>query len=65
MSLLVLLIGTQIPTSINDHKINECRSKPEALYNYNSEKDSTIKGKGWKKEKGKSLKDRTRTCRLY
>ena len=65
MGLLVILIGTQILTSIKDHKTNECKSKPEALYSYNLAKDSTIKGKGWNKEKGKSLKERTRTCRLY
>ena len=57
MGLLVVWILTQIPISINDHKINECRSKLEVLYSYNPAKDSTIKGKGWKMEKGKSLRE--------
>ena len=65
MGLLVILIGIQIPISINDHKINECRSKLEVLYSYHPAKDSIIKGKGWNKEKGESLKERTRNCRLY
>ncbi len=65
MGLLVVWILTQIPISINDHKINECRSKLEVLYSYHPAKDSIIKGKGWDKEKGESLKERTRTCRLY
>ena len=65
MGLLVVWILTQIPISINDQKINECRSKLELLYSYRPVKDSIIKGKGWNKEKGESLKERNRTCRLY
>tara|TARA_B100000029_G_scaffold319863_1_gene312233 strand:- start:504 stop:734 length:231 start_codon:yes stop_codon:yes gene_type:complete len=54
---LVVWILTQISISINDHKINECRSKLEVLYSYHPAKDSIIKGKGWNKEKGESLKE--------
>ena len=57
MGLLVVWILTQIPISINDHKINECRSKLEVLYSYHPAKDSIIKGKGWNKEKGKSERE--------
>ena len=71
MALLVVLIVTQIPTSVKDHNINVCREKLETWYNYDPEKDPTIKGKGWNKvkelgvEKWKSLKEKTKTCRLY
>ena len=57
MGLLVVWILTQIPISINDQKINECRSKLELLYSYRPAKDSIIKGKGLNKEKGESLKE--------
>ena len=34
IGLFVVLIVTQIPTSVKNHKINVCRDKIETFYNY-------------------------------
>ena len=60
IGLFLVLIITQIPTSVKDHKINVCRDNIENYFDYQRER----KTKQWDK-KMKDLFDETRHCRHY
>ncbi len=60
IGLFLVLIITQIPTSVKDHKINICRDNLENYFDYQRER----KTKQWDK-KMKDLLDETRHCRHY
>ena len=60
IALLLVLIITQIPQSVRNHKINACRDNIENYFDYQRER----KTKQWDK-KMKDLFDETRHCRHY
>ncbi len=60
IGLFLVLIITQIPTSVKDHKTNVCRDNLENYFDYQRER----KIKQWD-TKMKRLFDETRHCRHY
>ena len=60
IGLFLVLIITQIPQSVRNHKINVCRDNIENYFDYQRER----KTKQWDK-KMKDLFDETRHCRHY
>ncbi len=60
IGLFLVLIITQIPQSVNNHKINVCRDNLEKYFNYQREK----KTKQWD-TKMKDLFDEIRHCRHF
>ncbi len=60
IGLFLLLIITQIPQSVRNHKINVCRDNMEKYFDYQRER----KTKQWDK-KMKELFDETRHCRHF
>ncbi|KZR78272.1 hypothetical protein PMIT1320_00122 [Prochlorococcus marinus str. MIT 1320] len=60
IGLFLVLIITQIPQSVRNHKINVCRDNIENYFDYQRER----KTKQWDK-KMKDLFDETRHCRHF
>ena len=60
IGLFIVLIITQIPQSVRNHKINVCRDNIENYFDYQRER----KTKQWDK-KMKDLFDETRHCRHF